>query len=238
MPNEIRNYQTAEGLDDVQMAALLSDRLGREIGVPGYRIIKGRRDAPVEWLEALSIAPVEPAGVADKARDVEVDAGPSAPTKPSASIVLPFEVKTAQKQIELMYVMAGKGAAMGLRSPPVAELWAASAPGIAAAYIEWAKESQTVANAIALITLGGPKGQLVLLHGELLVMTLILSGKVDPQQFVPPAMRVPTPPDAGTDGSGVAPGEGVPDGDLGEDEPLPAEPPKRTRKPRAKAATG
>lgn len=201
MSADIRNYQTAEGLDDDAMAALLSSRLGRTVSPAGYRIVKGRRDAPVEWLEALNIAPSEPVtpGATDDAPQTHEapDANKTAP----APGVLPFEPASARMQIALIYTMAGKGAALPQRRHGTPEaiqranrienIWAVHAPQIADAYIEWAKESPTVAHYIGMLTLGGPGGKLVMLHGSMLVQTLLETGAINPNAFVPPTLRTP-----------------------------------------------
>jgi hypothetical protein len=171
------------------MAALLSEKLGRTISVTGFKAVRSRKDAPAEWLESLGIAPQEPTYTADVPPDdpPDLNAGRQnpPPTAPVAG-VLPFEPATAEMQLTLIYTMAGKGAAIALRSPEVADVWAQHAPQIAAAYIEWARYSPRVAQYIAAITLGGPAGQIVLLHGSLLITTLIVSGRVRPDQFIPP----------------------------------------------------
>jgi hypothetical protein len=237
MSADIRSYQTAEGLTDEQMAVLLSDKLGRTISVAGFKAVRSRKDAPAEWLESLGIAPQEPTYRPGDTPDAPPDDPPdlntgrqSQTTTAPVAGVLPFEPATAQMQLTLIYTMAGKGAAMALRSPEVADVWASHAPQIAAAYIEWARYSPRVAQYIAAITLGGPAGQIVLLHGSLLITTLIVSGRVRPEQFIPPmgdatdTINEPTMPDV----------EGAVDGSESE----PAQPRKRTRARRDSAVRG
>jgi hypothetical protein len=220
MSAALRNYQSAEGLTDEQMAELLTDKLGRAVSVTGYKVVRGRKnkDAPAEWLESLGITPLEPpteppptddgpAPGDDEPPDMNTGRERDTRTAPIAS-PLPFEPATAQMQLTLLYTMAGKGAAIALRSPPVADVWAQHAPQIAAAYIEWARYNPTVAHYIAAITLGGPAGQLVLLHGSLIVTTLIVSGRVNPEQFIPQ----PPPMGDATDTINE-PDQGAPDGD-------------------------
>lgn len=214
MSADLRSYQQAEGLTDEQMAALLTDKLGRPISVTGYKTVKTRKGAPDEWLEAIGIAPQEPtdsdhraanAPPPDDAPDMNTGTERPPPTAPVAG-VLPFEPATAQMQITLVYTMAGRGAAIALRSPQVADIWAQHAPQIAAAYIEWARYNPRVAHYIGALTLGGPAGQLVLLHGSLLVTTLIVSGRINPEQFIPPmgqetdTINEPTPDEGATNG--------------------------------------
>lgn len=199
MNADLRNYQTAEGLDDEQMAALLSEKLGRTVGAAGYRIVKGRRDAPAEWLEALGIAPQEPTYKPDK--DAPPVPSPQDPTggAPKPVGILPFEPASARMQIALIYTMAGKGAAIPARrlgtddalkrAERIERIWAVHAPQIADAYIEWARENSTVAHYIGMLTLGGPGGKLVILHGSMLVQTLMESGAINQDAFVPPSLR-------------------------------------------------
>lgn len=232
MSADIRSYQNAEGLSDEQMAALLTDKLGRPISVAGYKTVKSRKGAPDEWLETLGIAPQEPtdadyaAATDSKPRDWDDDSpdmDASAPrerkTRESpVAMPLPFEPATAQMQLTLIYTMAGRGAAIALRSPEVAEVWANHAPQIAAAYIEWARYNPRVAHYIAAVTLGGPAGQLVLLHGSLLVTTLIVSGRVKPENFIPPVGQE-------TDTIDEPPNEGATNGD----DDTAAKPPRKRR---------
>ena len=195
MSADIRSYQAAEGLSDEQMAALLTDKLGRTISVAGFKAVRSRKGAPDEWLQVLGIAPLEPTD-----SDIRADEpAPDAPDMnaggeqreprgghPPQPLPLPFEPATAEMQITLIYQMAGRGAAYALKSPPVADVWAQAAPGIAAAYIEWARYNSRVAHYIRAITLGGPAGQLLLMHASLIATTLIVSGQVNPAQFIPP----------------------------------------------------
>jgi hypothetical protein len=218
MSADIRNYQTSEGLTDDEMAVLLSSRLGRTVSPAGYRIVKGRRDAPAEWLEALSIAPSEPAAPgAPSATDKQPEHGAPDASKGAVLVpgVLPFEPASAKMQIALIYTMAGKGAALPQRrhgtpealqrAARIESIWALHAPQIADAYIEWAKENATVAHYIGMLTLGGPGGKLIMLHGSMLVQTLLETGAINPNAFVPPTLRTPQEtdtirePDADTD---------------------------------------
>lgn len=201
MSAEIRNYQESEGLDDEQMAALLSERLGRAVSIQGFRIIRGRKDAPLEWLEALSIAPKDPSGGGNDGGN-DGDEGTRKPP-PSPVAVLPFDIPTTKQAIVLIYTTAGKGAAIGMRCPPVAGVWANHAPAIADAYIKWAYENATVARYLGALTFGGMAGQLVIMHATLLIQTLIVSGKFDPGMIVPGAGRTPQETDTiGGEGNG------------------------------------
>lgn len=222
MGADIRNYQTAEGLDDEQMSALLTDRLGRPISPAGYRIIKGRRDSPEEWLEALNIAPSEPTYPGAPDDDKPAADNADKPAGPPAAVVLPFEPASAQMQITILYTVAGRGASMALNSPQVASVWANQAPAIAAGYIKWARENATVAHYINVLTFGGPAGELLMMHAGLLIQTLIVA---NPDRFgegmLPPNMRR-QPQETDTLGE---PPEGDDNGD--DDEPEPPTPKRR-----------
>lgn len=210
MASDIRNYQTAEGLSDEQMAQLLSERLGRPVSAAGYRVVKGRSNPPDAWLEALSIVPREPQAepVSNATGDDGRADNDSHTQTAGMAVPLPFEPASAAMQITLIYTMAGKGIALSirrdgteeaiLRAQRVENLWAVNAPAIAAAYIEWAKENATVAHYIAMLTLGGAGGKILLLHGSLLVQTLIESGSIDPEQMLPPSMRGRVPQETDT----------------------------------------
>lgn len=240
MQSDIRNYQNAEGLTDEEMARLLSARLDREISTTGYRIVKGRKDAPEEWLRALNIAPTDEPTSGAVSNATTPDAPPrdhAATSSAGAPISLPFEPASARMQITLVYTMAGKGVALPtrrigtpdalVRANRIENAWATAAPSIADAYIEWAKENSTVAHYIGMLTLGGAGGKLMLLHASLLIQTLIESGAVKPEQFLPSAFRTPEETDTIS--------EGEPLDDFPEPEPAPDDGP-RTRRPRAKRA--
>lgn len=184
--SDIQAYQTAEGLSDEEMAARLSDLLDRPISVQGYKIVKGRKSAPGEWLNALSIVPRDESAVD---RPPPADDDPQPPAHRAVMDALPFEPQSVQLQIEMAYKLAGKGVAMVMHEPKVAYVWGMAAPDIAQAYIAWARENRTVAHYLGMLTLGGAAGNLVLLHGSLLVATLIASGQVGAPGFVPPTMR-------------------------------------------------
>ena len=192
--NQIARYMKDNDLDDEAMAEVISEKLGRKIGANGVRQIKTRKDAPVPWLNALGITPKEPSGLKSGKRATGVP-GRSAPETPGAkevgTIELPFEIQSARVTIEMIYTMAGKGAAMASRTPRVANLWEQSAPALAEGWLEWAKESRTVANAIAMLTIGGPGGQVILTNASLLISTLMLVQQekglsLIPPQFIPP----------------------------------------------------
>jgi hypothetical protein len=228
--SDLTTYQASEGHSDEEMAAMLSEKLGRQISASGYKIVKGRKDAPPEWLSVLSLAPREPVsqstGTVDGVRETE---GPPETIRPTG--VLPFNPQSAHMQITLAYTVAGKGAAMAMRSPEVAEVWNAHAPKIADAYIAWAREDANVARWINVLTLGGPKGDLVQLHASMIITTLIVGGKVNAQMLVPPSMRTPEETDLISDAE--EPIDEFVNRIREEPNEPAATPPPRTRKPRA-----
>ena len=204
MSIELQQFQDSEGYSDQQMADLLSDRLGRAISLTGYKMFKSRKNAPALWLEALAIVPHDPshvqrddATVSSSDNDKPRDPGPSIipdypdaqPRKVTPDSMLPFEPQSAYATIAMIYTFAGKGAATIMNAPPVAATWAEFAPHIAGAYIEWAKENETVARIIATMTLGGAGGKVVLLHAQLAVTTLIVADKLNAAMIVPPDLR-------------------------------------------------
>lgn len=237
MSADIRQWQEAEGRSDEEMAELLSSRLGRTISAQGYRIGKSKKSPPAEWLHVLNIAPQEPAGFSPPGDDKP----PADEAEPDRKTVvpLPFDPAPVHMQITIAYTMAGKGASLALRSPPVAEVWAQSAPAIASAYIDWAKEDANVARVLNALTLGGAKGLLVTLHAGLLVNTLIVSGRFNPERLVPPQMRTPQETDnLADDGSVVIDldTEGGDNGNARENAVPPQGAPKRTRQRKAATA--
>lgn len=199
--NSVRQYMKDHNLDDEGMAKVMSEKLGRSIGETQVRSIKSRKEAPAIWLNALGVSPQEPSGLkvgkkvsgapGVKSTEKSTEASPGGTIE---AISLPFEVVSAKATIELIYTMAGKGAAMASRTPQVSELWETSAPMLAEGWIEWAKENRTVANGIALLTVGGPGGQVILTNASLLISTLMLVQQqrglsIIPPQFVPPHER-------------------------------------------------
>lgn len=199
--NSVRQYMKDHNLEDEDMAKVMSEKLGRSIGATQVKSIKSRKEAPGTWLNALGLSPQEPSGLKQGKRVAGV---PGAKPEEKAFVVgsdniepipnLPFEIHSARVTIEMIYQMAGKGAAMASRTPGVALLWEQSAPGLANAWLEWAKESPTVANGIAMLTIGGPGGQVILLNASLLVGTLMAIQQqkginVIPQGFIPPHER-------------------------------------------------
>jgi len=193
--NEIGKYMKEHSLDDEAMAKIISDKLGRDIGANGVKQIKNRKDAPIPWMNALGISPKEPSGLrSGRATGVPGKSSSGSTETPPGIIDLPFEVHSAQITIEMIYTMAGKGAAMASRTPSVSDLWEQSAPQLAEGWLEWAKESRTVANAIAMLTVGGPGGQVILTNASLIISTLMLVQRekglsLIPPQFVPPHER-------------------------------------------------
>lgn len=192
--NQITAYMKQNNLDDEGMAKVISEKLGRSISAKGVQQIKSRKDAPAPWLRALDIAPNEPSGLKDRPRATIPGRTPKSETS-SGTIdpipALPFEVVSAKATIELIYTMAGKGVAMGTRTPVVADLWEKSAPALADGWIEWAKENRTVANAIAVLTIGGPGGQVILTNASLLISTLMAVQQQRGISLIPPTFIPP-----------------------------------------------
>jgi hypothetical protein len=182
--NALAQYKTQHDLTDQQVAERLTEVLGRKISAKGVAQ-QLRREAPsVPWLNALGIGPQEPRNLKNDPPDVK-------PTdSPTMAIALPFEVVSAKATIELIYVMAGKGAAMASRTPEVATAWEAAAPGLAECWIKWAEENRTVANAIAMLTVGGPGGQVILMNASLLITTLMTVQNKRGFQLIPPGFNI------------------------------------------------
>jgi hypothetical protein len=192
--NAIRQYMKDHNLDDEGMAKVMTEKLGRSIGPSGVKSIKSRKEAPAVWLNALEISPKEPSGLK---RGTRVSGAPGAKSTetgvphidPIAD--LPFEIHSARVTIEMIYQMAGKGASMASRTPAVAQLWEQSAPGLADAWLDWAQESPTVANAIAMLTIGGPGGQVILMNASLIIGTLMAIQQQKGIQIIPPQFTPP-----------------------------------------------
>jgi hypothetical protein len=87
---------------------------------------------------------------------------------------------------------------MASKTPAVGTLWEQSSPGLAAGWIEWAKENRTVANGIAMLTIGGPGGQVILMNASLLISTLIAIQQQKGMQIIPPQF-IPPHEDPGMD---------------------------------------
>lgn len=191
--NSISAYMKEKGLDDQAMAKVISEKLGRGISAKGVQQIKTRKEAPAPWLRALGIAPNEPGGLKDEKKSRIP--GQKPPGESSGEIQplvsLPFEITSAKVTIEMVYTMAGKGVAMASRTPRTAELWEKSAPALADGWIEWAKENRTVANGIAMLTIGGPGGQVILTNASLIISTLMMIQQAKGIDIFPPQFRPP-----------------------------------------------
>ena len=187
--NELGRYKESNGLTDEEVAKRLTDALGRKISAKGVAQQLRRESPSVPWLNALGIGPQEPGNLKNSPTDVKPPQ--SSPQKPGAEIALPFEMVSAKATIEIIYTMAGKGAAMASRTPDVARAWESAAPGLAEAWIEWAKENRTVANAIAMLTVGGPGGQVILMNASLLISTLMTIQNAKGLDIIPPHLRPP-----------------------------------------------
>lgn len=187
--NTLKAYKDKEGITNQELADRLTEALGRKISPKGVAQQLGREEASIPWLNALGISPKEPGGLKDQ---------PDAPKPGAISNPLPFEIHTATQTIEMVYTMAGKGAAMASKTPAVGTLWEQSAPGLAAGWIEWAKENRTVANGIAMLTIGGPGGQVILMNASLIISTLIAIQQQKGMQIIPPQF-IPPHEDPGMD---------------------------------------
>lgn len=184
--NTLLKYMSDKKMDSEAMAAELSEKMGRTISKNGVEMMAKRKEAPIPWLNALGISPKEPGAESEKNKKVDGDVNPTENLSP-----LPFEIVSARATIEMIYTMVGRGAAMGVRTPAIADAWKDNAPSLAEAWINWARENRTVANGIAMLTVGGPGGQVILLNASLLITTLMLyqqeRGKqIIPPQFIPP----------------------------------------------------
>jgi hypothetical protein len=189
--NALKEYKDREKLTNQELADRLTETLGRKISVKGVAQQLGRTEASIPWLNALGISPKEPGNLKNSPPDVN---------SPLSNLAtpLPFEIKTATQTIEMVYTMAGKGAAMASKTPAVGTLWEQSAPGLAAGWIEWAKENKTVANGIAMLTIGGPGGQVILMNASLIISTLIAIQQQKGMQIIPPQF-IPPHEDPGMD---------------------------------------
>lgn len=180
--NTLKQYKDDQHLTNQELADRLTEALGRKISVKGVAQQLGREEASIPWLNALGISPKEPGNLKNSPTDAK-PAGISSP--------LPFEIRTATQTIEMIYTMAGKGAGMASKTPEVGTLWESSAPGLAEAWINWAKENRTVANGIAMLTIGGPGGQVILMNASLIISTLIAIQTSKGIQMIPPSFIPP-----------------------------------------------
>lgn len=180
--NTLKQYKDEQKLTNQELADRLTEALGRKISVKGVAQQLGREEASVPWLNALGISPKEPGNLKNSPPNVN----PTPISNP-----LPFEIKTATETISLIYTMAGKGAAMASKTPAVGTLWEQSAPGLAEGWINWAKENPTVAKGIAVLTVGGPGGQVILMNASLIISTLIAIQTEKGIQMLPPQFMPP-----------------------------------------------
>lgn len=169
--NPLVEYKEKKRLTNEELLKELKDKLGRPISMAGLEMMMQRKEPPLPWLNALGISPKEPGGLKDGPSEKPKNSPPDVnPT----TISLPFEPVSAKATIELIYTMAGKGAAMASRTEEVARAWEINAPSLADAWINWAAENRAVANGIAMLTVGGPGGQVILMNASLIITTLML----------------------------------------------------------------
>lgn len=172
--NSLKKYANEKNLTAQDIATELKEKLGRPISATGVEMMMNRQEAPLPWLSALGLngaKPQEPSGLKEeKTKKSAEDVKPNT----AVDIHLPFEPVSARATIELIYTMAGKGAAMASKTPTVGDAWHNAGPQLAEGWIEWAKENRTVANGIAMLTVGGPGGQVILMNASLLITTLML----------------------------------------------------------------
>lgn len=169
--NPLVEYKDKKRLTNEELLKELKDKLGRPISMAGLEMMMQRKEPPLPWLNALGISPKEPGGLKDSPSEKPKNSPPD--VNPTA-ISLPFEPVSAKATIELIYTMAGKGAAMASRTEEVAKAWEINAPSLADAWINWAAENRAVANGIAMLTVGGPGGQVILMNASLIITTLML----------------------------------------------------------------
>ena len=189
--NSLKKYANEKNLTAQDIATELKEKLGRPISATGVEMMMNRQEAPIPWLTALGLngaKPKEPSGLKDEKtkKSSEDVKSPGA----AVDIHLPFEPVSARATIELIYTMAGKGAAMASKTPPVGDAWHNAAPQLAEGWIEWAKENRTVANGIALLTVGGPGGQVILMNASLLITTLMLIQQHRNIDIIPPGFNI------------------------------------------------
>lgn len=212
--NALRVYRERHGLSHEQLAAELSNRLGRPITGLGVKTYEKRRGVPKSWAAVLEIEtePAEtselfpPAGYQlqhDQTRyqqaggfwssDGDGEERPRAraeqepPAPPSGArfaSIGPSDFETARARIEKFYSAVGAGASMVSGNNGYGEVFDSYSRDLARQWITAAEADPRVRKIIVFFEAGGPVGNLILGHIILAGALVYVSGHAPALGFV------------------------------------------------------
>lgn len=185
-PNLIRGIREETGASHDEIAALLTDRLGRTISAARVKVIeKDPGRLPKSWAAALGLdAP--PQGDGQEPADGLRESAP--PRPPSEDAVQPRAASPAQgvdssgfgavrDRIAKFYGAVGAGTSMLTQNDGYAKVADAYSRDLADAWIAAARENVNVAKIVAFMESGGPVGELVIAHLILVGGFVYVSGR-------------------------------------------------------------
>ena len=228
MSKPLRAYREENGLSREQVAAQLSERLGRPIRPGGVRRYENYDKLPKSWVEALGLTVDAPSA----AEEVDFGSGetehldplsrpgdePPAPP-PGARIAGPPSARppvlggaaAALQRIEMAYSAIGAGATLVTQNKGFEEVASRYAPGLAKGWVAAAETNPTVAKIVRFMESGGPVGELVVGHVILILGFAYVAGRGPDLDFLygrfsgyragAVAARVAAEADASLDGS-------------------------------------
>jgi len=171
----LQDFQEAQGLSDAGVAALLTEKIGKEYTAEQVFRTKARGDKGVskKWVDALGLPPLqETFRSADG--DGSPEPGPSNPiVKEKVKAPVPDELdwRNAREAVIAIYVSIGKGVSMITKKPHIAQVFAQGAPVLADDWVRLARVDERTRAVLAKLTVAGPGGQLAMDH-------IILVGKI------------------------------------------------------------
>lgn len=174
---KINEYLEANNLTAEEVAAVLSERLDRNIGAAAVSA-RASKEMPKMWANALGIefeAPdikkqAEEEGAKPKPKRAE-DGKPK--PAPDLNLVL------VEERVAAIYAMVGKGVARAANEPRYEKAFYDHAPGCAKAWANLAKHDKHVATVLEALTAGGPWGEVLWIHLSLGFSLVVISGKVE-----------------------------------------------------------
>ena len=229
MSKPLRAYREENGLSREQVAAQLSERLGRPIKPGGVRRYENYDKLPRSWVEALGLSvdslPPSAAGDLFDFGPGEESAPPGLPEDeppappPGARIAGPPTARppvlggaaAALQRIEMAYSAIGAGATLVTQNKGFEEVASHYAPGLAKGWVAAAETNPTVAKIVRFMESGGPVGELVVGHVILILGFAYVAGRGPDLDFLygrfsgyragAVAARVAAEADASLDGS-------------------------------------
>jgi hypothetical protein len=178
------------GLTADEVAARLSDHLGREVKPLTVNLRSGKAKTPPEWAQVLGLDTSddgEPEDVFVAANAPPTEGAPSGraendpPRKPAGTpttVRVPAgDLSLVRERIAKAYSAMGAGASMITQNQGYGAVSDAYSNEIAAAWVAAAKENQNVAKIVAFLDSGGPVGELIIAHLILVGGWVYVSGR-------------------------------------------------------------